>query len=417
MQFCIYEDSAYTSFLPITHLRPVFDLRCGTFTLAERISRVLPSRHVFVSARTPLLPILEQPTSVGGRTKIDEPLVLINGRALADRNLHKVLRSRLKPGKAYRNDHDVVAACVTMAEYPELRRSPDGALAADAFNHLSDEEIATPTVRYLWDLIINAGNEIITEASMFGRALPHSRRIRKHAGVFMVNAGSIFLGDEVVLKPGVVLDATHGPIVLGKHVHVMPNAVIEGPAAIGEGSVIKIGAKIYGGTAAGPFCKLGGEIEASIIQSHANKQHDGFLGHSYIGSWVNLGADTNTSDLKNTYGTVSVLLNGATVDTGLLFLGLIAGDHSKSGINMMFNTGTIVGVSCNLFGAVLPPKNVPSFSWGTGSSLSVYELEKSVGIARKVMARRDVNMSAAYEQLFRAVFEKTADERMESGVV
>ncbi len=417
MQFCIYEDNAYTSFLPLTHLRPVFDLRCGIFTLAERIDRVLPARHRFVSARSSLLPMLERPSAPGPRAKIDETLVLINGRALADRELQKVLRSRLKPGKAYRNERDVVAACISMAEYAELRRSPDGTIPPDAFNHLADEELATPTVRYPWDLIINAGREITAEAAMFRRLLPHSRRIRKHAGVYMVNAASIFLGDEVILKPGVVLDATHGPIVLGRKVHVMPNAVIEGPAAIGEGSVVKIGAKIYGGTAAGEFCKLGGEIEASIIQSYANKQHDGFLGHSYIGSWVNLGADTNTSDLKNTYGTVSVRLNGVTVDTGLIFLGLIAGDHSKSGINMMFNTGTIVGISCNLFGAVLPPKDVPSFSWGSGSALSVYELEKSIAIARKVMARRDVTMSAAYETAFRSVFEKTAGERKESGVV
>ncbi len=417
MQFCIYEDSAFSSFLPLVYLRPVFDLRCGIFTLSERIDRLLPSPDRFYAPRTSLLPLVRQTRPVDPAEKAGDPLVLVNGRALGDEDLRKLLRSHLTPGTVYRNDSDVVVACITVGAYANLRRSPDGTIAADAFDRMVEKKISTRTLQYPWDLITHAGEEIVAGAAMFRRSLSHARGVRKYPGVHLVKPGSIFLGKGVVLKPGAVLDATDGPIVLGNNVQVLPNAVIEGPAAIGEGSIIKIGAKIYAGTAAGEFCKLGGEIEASVIQSYANKQHDGFLGHSYIGSWVNLGADTNTSDLKNTYGSVSVEVEGKQIDTGLQFLGLIAADHSKSGINMMFTTGTIVGISCNLYGAELPPKAVPSFSWGMGSALEVYELEKSVDVARKVMARRNVTMSAEYEALFRSVFHATAAGRKERGVV
>jgi UDP-N-acetylglucosamine diphosphorylase/glucosamine-1-phosphate N-acetyltransferase len=159
------------------------------------------------------------------------------------------------------------------------------------------------------------------------------------------------------------------------------------------------------------MCKVGGEVEESVIHSYSNKQHDGFLGHAYLGMWVNLGADTNNSDLKNNYGNVKVVINGRLVDSGSMFVGLTMGDHSKSGINTMFNTGTVVGVSSNVFGAGFPPKFVPSFSWGGSDGQETYELEKSLAVARRVMARRKVTLSAAEESLFRTVFELTRWER------
>ena len=196
----------------------------------------------------------------------------------------------------------------------------------------------------------------------------------------------------------------------------MPNAVIEGPASIGDRTVVKVGAKIYHGTSIGRECKVGGEVEASIVQSYTNKQHDGFLGHSYLGSWVNIGADTNTSDLKNTYGSVKVQLELERIDTGMQFVGVMMGDHSKTGINVMFDSGTVVGVSCNVYGAGLPPKFVPGFSWGDGKSLSVYDLEKGLETARRVLLRRDITMTDAYERLYRHVFAATRSSRKKAGV-
>ena len=184
---------------------------------------------------------------------------------------------------------------------------------------------------------------------------------------------------------------------------------------VGEGSSIKAGAKIYENTSIGEICKVGGEVEASIIHSCANKQHDGFLGHSYLGMWVNLGADTNNSDLKNNYGNVKVVINGSSVDSGSQFVGLTMGDHSKSGINTMFNTGTVVGVSCNVFGADFPPKYIPSFCWGGAKGLDVYDLAKSVEVARSVQARRKHTMSDSEAEVLRVVFEATKRERENAG--
>ncbi|MBI4810593.1 MAG: transferase, partial [Ignavibacteriales bacterium] len=226
----------------------------------------------------------------------------------------------------------------------------------------------------------------------------------------------IIIGKGSKIKPGAVLDAEKGPIIIGINVTIMPNAVIEGPVFIGDNSIIKIGAKIYHGTSIGKWCKVGGEVEASIIQSYSNKQHDGFLGHSYLGSWINIGADTNTSDLKNNYGTVRVYVNGKMIDSGLQFVGLTMGDHSKSGINTMFDTGTVVGISSNIYGSGFPSKFIPSFAWGGEKQFTAYDLEKSIDTMKKVMARRNVNLTASYEKLVRKIFKDTMEERKSAGV-
>jgi UDP-N-acetylglucosamine diphosphorylase/glucosamine-1-phosphate N-acetyltransferase len=214
-----------------------------------------------------------------------------------------------------------------------------------------------------------------------------------------------------------VLDAENGPIYIGKNVKILPNAVIEGPAYVGDGSLIKVSAKIYENTSIGPVCKVGGEVEASIIHAFSNKQHEGFIGHSYLGTWVNIGADTNNSDLKNDYGNVKVYVDGELIDSGSMFVGLIMGDHSKSGINLMFNTGTVVGVSCNIYGSGLPPKFVPSFSWGGAQDGFVtYRIDKAIEVARRVMARRNVQLTEIDEKLFRKIFELTEEERVKAGV-
>jgi UDP-N-acetylglucosamine diphosphorylase/glucosamine-1-phosphate N-acetyltransferase len=166
---------------------------------------------------------------------------------------------------------------------------------------------------------------------------------------------------------------------------------------------VKVGAKIYGDTSIGPLCKVGGEIENSIVLGFSNKQHDGFLGHSYLGAWVNLGADTNTSDLKNNYGNVRVQLGGEAIDTGRMFLGALIGDHAKTGINTMLNTGTIVGVSANVFGAGFPSKSIAPFSWGGAEGYQRFEIDKAIELARTVMARRNVTFTDADETLLRTL--------------
>jgi UDP-N-acetylglucosamine diphosphorylase/glucosamine-1-phosphate N-acetyltransferase len=188
----------------------------------------------------------------------------------------------------------------------------------------------------------------------------------------------------------------------------MPNAVILGPAFIGDGSVVRACAAIYGGTSIGPVCKVGGEVQSSVLQSHSNKQHGGFLGHSFVGSWVNLGAATNNSDLKNNYGDVRVELDGESIDTGSASVGATIGDHSKTAIGTLLNTGTVVGIFCSVFADGFPPKSIPSFSWGTPDGFVRYDVDMAVDTATRVMARRGVEMTPALERRIREIFTATA---------
>jgi UDP-N-acetylglucosamine diphosphorylase/glucosamine-1-phosphate N-acetyltransferase len=210
----------------------------------------------------------------------------------------------------------------------------------------------------------------------------------------------------------VVIDASEGPVAIADGVTVMANASLAGPLSIGAGSILKMGAKIYGETTIGPVCKVGGEVGESIIHGYSNKQHDGFVGHSYLGQWVNIGAGTDTSDMKNNYSAVRLSVGGESVDSGHPFVGLFMGDHSKCGIGTTFNTGTIAGVCCNIFGAGFPPKFIPSFSWGGNAGFSEHDSEKAIETARIAMARRDRELDSAGESILREVFELTREERL-----
>lgn len=221
-------------------------------------------------------------------------------------------------------------------------------------------------------------------------------------GVTLLNPYNIWIGEGTIMKPGVILDASEGPIVIDTDVLVLPNAVICGPAYIGKKSTIKIGAKIYPGTSIGPVCKIGGEVEGSIFQAFSNKQHEGFIGHSYIGEWVNIGADTNNSDLKNTYKGVSYYSypEQRKVDSGTMFLGTLIGDHAKLGINCTINTGCVIGVGSNLWGSALITDYIPAFSWGMADSLTPYRMVSFLETARLVKGRRKLSLGDAEEVLY-----------------
>ncbi len=412
---CLFEDDQYGNLLPLTYLRPTYDLRCGMTSLREKIVRCYPETPVRLHARGFLTTLLrEQNPDIPVNTGSPRHTLFVNGRLLANASLAK--RIRLKGNDVvFLSGETVVAARVSDAHLDSLERALQaGPLSREAFTGFPHEVVEDRLVRYPWDLIASNGEALVGDFALFASK---KKRLRGkiYPGVVMVAKRDIYIEAGAKIKPGVVLDAENGPIVIGKNATVFPHAMIEGPAFVGEGSSIKAGAKIYENTSIGEVCKVGGEVEASIIHSYANKQHDGFLGHSYLGMWVNLGADTNNSDLKNNYGSVKVFINGRSVDSGSQFVGLTMGDHSKSGINTMFNTGTVVGVSCNVFGADFPPKHIPSFCWGGAKSLEVYDLEKGLEVARRVQARRKHTMSDSEAEVFRVVFEATKRERENAG--
>jgi UDP-N-acetylglucosamine diphosphorylase/glucosamine-1-phosphate N-acetyltransferase len=413
MRFCLFEDSLYANFLPLTYLRPIFDLRCGATTLAEKIRlHCSPGQFSFI-VRGYLEECLREESASSEINLFPETDTwFINGRAIADEALAKALRKHRTGEVALWAENTILAARVTGNNIHKIAGDwTDKQSLPPHFDQLPQESIDCSVVKYPWDLISANSETISREFGLLAKGTRERIAGKIYPGAHLLNKKNILIGKGSVVKPGVIIDAEKGPVMIGEDVTIMPNVVIEGPVFVGRGSVLKIGAKIYHGTSIGEYCKVGGEVEASILQSYSNKQHEGFLGHSYLGSWVNLGADTNGSDLKNNYSTVKYPLNGSMVDTGQIFFGMVVGDHSKSGINSMFDTGSNIGIACNLFGSGLPPKFVPSFSWGGGSSFVVYELEKSIGTARRVMARRSVQMTAAYEKMYRRAFELSSGER------
>ncbi|RMG63294.1 MAG: hypothetical protein D6715_11405 [Calditrichaeota bacterium] len=395
----LFEDQYFAQLLPLAYFRPVWALRCGMRTLAQKIEQDLGQSPLF-AART----YLEETVLPGQRLLSVLPpeadILMVNGRLLGS-SLELEVLNQLPPGEALDCDGQLVAARLTRDRVQKFRTNGivDAAALKDTLN---SQAIGCTLIQYPWDLIRHHQAEMAADFHALSSSVNAVQQ--PPSFVHLLGAENTLIAPDVSFKPGVVLDAEEGPIVIESGVEIMANAVIQGPAWIGRGSRIKIGAKIYGGTAIGPICKVGGEVEGSILQSYVNKQHEGFLGHAYLGSWVNLGADTNNSDLKNNYGPVRVLFNGKTFDTGMQFLGLIMGDHSKTAINTMFNTGTIVGVNCNIFGAGMPPKFVPSFSWGGAEGLAPYRLEKAMEVAERVMARRDVPFGDRERRLFEAVW-------------
>jgi UDP-N-acetylglucosamine diphosphorylase/glucosamine-1-phosphate N-acetyltransferase len=406
----LYEDDGYRKLLPLAHTRPVYALRCGTTSLAEKIIRCYPDAGVGFHCRPLLAGVVRNGHPSSPVNELPEKTcLLINGRLLADKSLAEKIPPQ-GPDCLYTCGETLVAARLSGQNLAGLAgKIAAGPLSAGQLAVDRTEEVEVTLIDYSWELVHHNGAQIEADWNFFG----HGGQIRGQVydGVNMINADGIFIDEGAKVKPGAVLDAEGGPIIIRPGATVFPNAVIEGPAFVGQKSLIKIGAKIYEGTTIGEVCKVGGEVEESIIHSYSNKQHDGFLGHAYLGMWVNLGADTNNSDLKNNYGNVKVHVDGQMVDSGSMFVGLTMGDHSKSGINTMFNTGTVVGVCCNVYGGGFPPKYIPSFSWGGARGIEDHRFEKAVGTARAVMGRRKVKLTPDDENVLRAIFDETAEER------
>ena len=270
-------------------------------------------------------------------------------------------------------------------------------------------------IENLWDLIKFNGEEIENDAKHFKSF--STKNIDIHKSVHLLNKKQISIGRGTIIKPNVVIDAENGPVVIGENVTILPQSVIIGPAFIGNNSTVKVGTVIYKNSSIGAMCKVGGEIEGTIIHGYSNKQHDGFLGHAYIGAWVNLGADTINSDLKNNYGNVKVHIGGEPVDSKMQFVGSFIGDHTKTAINSVLNTGTVIGVSSNIFGFGFPPKFVPAFSWGAaGETFTTFDIEKAIIVAERMMLRRKIILTNEEKILFRKIFLLTKAERIKRGM-
>lgn len=408
MSVYLFEDEGWRRLLPLTWTRPACELLCGTSTLRAKAQAAFGQRvgvlcrgpvGAALAAREPGLQVNELPDS--------GTVLLLNGRGLWTREQAAALPVDGPEETFFCGDVLVAARVAASRGKAFLHGRPDVPLLAA----LPRRELGVRLVSWPWDLYRVAGELTAEEFARFG---PGGEG-RVDEGAVLLDASAVHVASGARVMPLSVIDAEGGPVIIDADALVMPHAYIQGPAYIGPRSVVKVGAKIYEGTCLGPFCKVGGEVEETVIQGYSNKQHDGFLGHACLGEWVNIGADTNASDLKNNYSSVKVWVDGELVDTGQIFVGLFVGDHTKTGINVMLNTGTVLGVGCNVFGSGLPPKYVPSFCWGGAGDgaggWQEHRLDRFLATARVVASRRGVVLSTADEALLRSVFEETAPER------
>ncbi|MCF7803803.1 MAG: hypothetical protein K9N46_00690 [Candidatus Marinimicrobia bacterium] len=409
MNLCLFEDRRVEDCSPITLTRPVFDMRCGISPLREKIEHRLSGEEIIYHVREYLKDVVREayPDALVNQLPAEDTL-FINGRVLFN-EFYEIMEHENEP-VLYEQDDQIFAAFVPARLISKVTvTGEEKLLSFDNISFAETHSVRWKAFRYPWEFVHSNAAEI--EADIHRKNLQKSVPTSDYPQAHFVNDAQIYIGTGVTIHPGVVLDATSGPIVLDEEVTIGNNASITGPCYIGKHSKISAVSNITGDVSIGPVCKIGGEVTESIIQGYSNKKHGGFLGGSFLGEWVNLGADTNNSDLKNNYSTVSVPVNGDLVDTGLQFFGCIIGDHSKTAIGTTINTGSSIGLGSNLFGTGFPPKFIPCFSWGGADSLVEHQFSKMVETAEMVMGRREVEMTAAYRTMLDVVFQRTAGHR------
>ncbi len=390
MGFILFDDHSWENLLPLTYTKPVSELRVGILTIREKWERRLKmtsssQTRDYLSVKFPIVTEAEN--------------LWINASLLPTANVISAIL-KLKPGNTLKKGDTLLAA-----------RNNNTDFTSD-----TNEEGTTEygqeidLIDFPWKIFSLNGQEIEADYQLLttGR---QSEKLSKTVNI--IQPEKVFI-EEGFKGEYFTLNASSGPIYLGADTEIMEGSVIRGPFALCDHSTIKLVTKIYGPTTIGPHCKAGGEINNSILQGYSNKGHDGFLGNSVIGEWCNIGADTNVSNLKNNYTNVKLWnypLNRFR-NTGLQFCGLIMGDHSKCGINTMFNTGTVVGVSANIFGDGFPRNFIPSFSWGGAAGMSLYKTDKAFETMKLVMKRRGVELSGTDQQIYQHIFEQTGKFRI-----
>ena len=381
MNFILFDGSVRNSLLPFTFTRPVADIRIGVLTIREKWEKFLgftttSITEEYLEAKYPMVELEEN--------------VLINASFLPTKSLVEQVRN-LSENQAIFKGEEVIAFFTSDTQedvdftlYKQIECSGDVLQLKNTWDIFS-----------LNDKAIKADYDLITQGRT-SAPIPE--------GVHAINKENIFIEEGATISFS-SLNASTGPIYIGKDSEIMEGCLVRGPFAMG--------AKVYGATTLGPYCKVGGEVNNSVLFGFSNKGHEGFLGNSVLGEWCNVGADTNTSNLKNNYAEVKLwdYHKERFTNTRLQFCGLMMGDHSKCGINTMFNTGTVIGVSANIFGSGFPRNFIPSFSWGGAAGFTTYQLNKVIEVAKVVMKRRELEWSEIDEKILQHVFDETAKNR------
>ena len=382
------------AFLPLTFTRPISNLRIGIVTIKEKwecyFDTVSVKTEDYLSAKFPI--------------QLSDENLWINAQVLPNQDIVDEINA-LQKGEVLVKRDTPIAFISEKFDMESLQKKE----SKSNFTLLS----------HIWEIISQNGEEIKNDfdqmvTSQYGKASRKEIEILKQIKESNIKIGNHPIHIEEGAKVNQsILNTTEGPIYIGRDAEIMEGSMVRGPFAMCNNSVLRMGSKIYSNTTLGPFCKVGGEVNNVVFQGFSSKAHDGFLGNSVIGEWCNLGADTNNSNLKNNYSEVKLwdYVSGRFQNTGLQFCGLIMGDHSKCGINTMFNTGTVVGVSANIFGAGFPRNFIPSFSWGGAAGFSTYKTDKAFEVAEIVMQRRNKSFDELEENILSHIFELTKTYR------
>ena len=392
----LFDNDRRDNFLPLTFTRPTCELRVGLFTITEKWSIWLKGQVSYItqdylSAKYPIA--------------IAEENFVINGSVMPNDQLVRLIQ-QLDYNEALMKGEELIAVRLDEGQFENLMENDD----LDELIGYQLTETPLHQITTLPDMFQMNGQQLVTDIKKMTE-LRNGAAIPDH--VTAVKPRHIFIEKSAVVDPGVILNASEGPIYIGRNAKIMEGALIRGPFGLGENSVIKMGAKIYKNTTIGPFSKIGGEVNNVVISGYSNKAHDGFLGNAVIGEWCNIGADSNNSNLKNNYSNVKIwnYVNQRFIDTNSQFCGLFMGDHSKCGINTMFNTGTVIGVHANIFGGGFPRTFIPSFSWGGHSSLKTYHLNKALETAARMMDRRAQTLTHEDRNIYQYLFDRTSTYR------
>jgi len=396
----VFEEAGYRNLLPLVYWRACFELRLGYDTLLDKVRSAWPAAKIVLFVRDYLKDVVAERYGLPANEPVTEQAIFVNARLRVSDPLSLPVNTVIELDDQVAAAHlsPEIASRVT----PEVCLQEGGLLQVlQGLQRVAFDAPPRTLLNWPWEFVHANEDELARQwNSQVGRGEVAGT---VYDGAYLLNPDAIYIGPGSRIKPCSVLDAEDGPIYIGKNVTISPNVTIQGPCYIGDNTLIQPGAAIKEGTSIGPVCKVGGEVEATIIHSYSNKQHDGFLGHSYLGQWINIAAGCVNSDLKNTYGSVRVPINGVEVDAGEMFVGMTVGDHTKTGINSAFPTGAVVGFGSNVFVSSYPPKFVPSFSWMTDKGAEKYDPKRGIAVAKKVMARRKVEMSPAEERLYLSI--------------
>ena len=393
MNYILFDDQSRNNLLPLTFMRPVAEIRIGILTIREKWEHLLNVKtstltEAYLSEKFPIVK--------------EKNNVLVNGSVCPTPGLIKEIKA-LKPNQTLVSGDTIIALNINEEDLDDSGDMDisgiDEVESKSDFLKLNDH----------WEIFSRNEEAIRKDFEM----LTKGRKSKKLSDTNKVVAPENIFVEEGAKVEFAILNASTGPIYIGRDAEIMEGSVIRGPFALCEHATVKMAAKIYGPTTIGPWSKVGGEVNNSVFFGYSNKAHDGFLGHSVIAEWCNIGADTNNSNLKNSYDQVKLwnYPQRTFVDTGLQFCGLIMGDHSKTGINTMFNTGTVVGVNVNVFGPGYQRNFVPSFSWGGTSGFVAYNIKKAIDVARAVYARRGKDFNEVEQDILINVFDETANNR------